>query len=65
MVPEIMTGTRIPAAAKCASMAKSAALAFSVSKIGPTIEQATDRFRVGIDQIVEAHVPEAGIVDIR
>ena len=36
MVPEIMMGTLNPTASKCASMAKSAALAFSVSKMVST-----------------------------
>ena len=36
IVPEIMTGSRTPAASNSASMANSAALAFSVSKIVST-----------------------------
>ncbi len=71
IVPEIITGSRCPLASNTLSIAKSAALAFSVSKIVSTRRRSTppstrpaERFGVGCDQLVERDVAEARVVDV-
>ncbi len=72
MVPEMMMRQAYAACARnSASIANSAALALSVSKIVSTSSRSTppstsavDRLAVGRDQIVEADVAKAGIVDV-
>ena len=61
MVPEMMSGRRAPRSSKSRSIAKSAALAFSVSKIVSTSSRSTppsssaaQRLAVGGHQLVEA-----------
>ena len=71
MVPEIMTGTRLPSDSNTVSTAKIAALALSVSKMvsirmmsAPPSSRAFVGLGVGRHEVVEPDVPEAGVVDV-
>ncbi len=71
IVPEIMTGRRSPHSSKNSSMAKSAAFAFSVSKIVSTRRMSTPPstsarvgLQVGVLHLVEVHGTEARVVHV-
>ncbi len=71
MVPEIMIGSRTPVASKCSSIAKSAALAFSVSKMVSTMMRSTPpstsaatAAAVSVAHLVERDGAEARVVHV-
>ena len=71
IVPEIITGSRMPCSSKYLSMANRHAFMIRVSNdvsgsrmSTPARDQAVDLLGVGGDHLVEGHVATAGVVDV-
>jgi hypothetical protein len=71
MVPEHMTGSRIPRASNSSSIANNAGLGVErvehglhEQNVGATIDQAARILAVCIGELTERHIAEAGIVDV-
>ena len=71
IVPEIMTGTRRPRGCEVRIDGEQRGLGIEgvedgldQQEVGSPVQQPPDRLAVGRDELVEADVPKAGVVDV-